>query len=351
MLVLIAAIFVSFLVVGYIYIISGKATYVKDGENRRIVTSMPSQAYIFAMAVKKSLFKASKNTELPKLCLVSKDITLDSSHIEKYRYICGFSMKSTDAPLTYPYLIIFSLQALLLVDKSFPFQAMGLVHLANRIQQFATIASGSKVTASVKFDEKIVAHDKGYCFIVISEVFSSSNQLLWRCESTYLYRTKVKNASGPVYESKIKPEDIADTKEVRQWDLKSNFGRAYAAISGDYNPIHLYGFTAKLFGFPHGCIMHGMWSIGACVAEIIPGDAIKATASAVSSSPLAEVYVELKMPMYLPARPVLVSKPLSSDHVHVKHNTTKSNAVFEVMMKNKKDKEFVPHLRGTCSWN
>ena len=55
--------------------------------------------------------------------------------------------------------------------------------------------------------------------------------------------------------------------EIRKIDLriKENTGRSYAASSGDYNPWHLYGATAKLFGF-RKAIAHGMWSLSKSLA-------------------------------------------------------------------------------------
>ena len=43
--------------------------------------------------------------------------------------------------------------------------------------------------------------------------------------------------------------------------------RAFATVSGDHNPIHLYPVTAKALGFPRQ-IAHGMWSLGRCVAAL-----------------------------------------------------------------------------------
>ena len=51
------------------------------------------------------------------------------------------------------------------------------------------------------------------------------------------------------------------------WDLPGDLGRRYAAVSGDHNPIHLYGVTAKAFGFPRQ-IAHGMWSKARCLAAL-----------------------------------------------------------------------------------
>jgi acyl dehydratase len=52
-----------------------------------------------------------------------------------------------------------------------------------------------------------------------------------------------------------------------QWRLPADLGRRYAAVSGDYNPIHLYRITARAFGFPRP-IAHGMWSLARCLAEL-----------------------------------------------------------------------------------
>ena len=38
-------------------------------------------------------------------------------------------------------------------------------------------------------------------------------------------------------------------------------------LSGDYNPIHLHGATARLFGF-RAPIAHGMWSLGRGLAGL-----------------------------------------------------------------------------------
>jgi acyl dehydratase len=42
------------------------------------------------------------------------------------------------------------------------------------------------------------------------------------------------------------------------WEAGAKLGLKYAAVVSDYNPIHLYGVTAKLFGFRKP-IAHGMY--------------------------------------------------------------------------------------------
>jgi len=60
--------------------------------------------------------------------------------------------------------------------------------------------------------------------------------------------------------------------------------------SGDYNPWHLYGFLAKLFGF-RKAIAQGFWSVSKCLAEM---------QDRVPKYPL-KLEVEWKRPLFMPS--------------------------------------------------
>lgn len=347
----------ALLLVLILWVVSGTPSYKKDGD-KRTLTSLPTQAYMFGMAIKKSVMgKKPKTAVMPDLCFVQNDAEVNQEHVSQYRDICGFDVKKKDVPVTYPYVMIFPIQGLLLVDRAFPFQAMGLVHLANRIQQFGAIKAGSKVTISVRFDKTVVPHTKGYCFNVISEIFTSPSPdaaLLWRCEATYLSRarnTSLLSGDSPTYASKLTDSDMADLQKDKDWTLRGDFSRKYAAISGDYNPIHLYAATAKPLGFPHGCIMHGMWSVAACTAALMPDVTTDVKSSKNTAPvPVAEMYAEMKLPMYLPNTPILLQKTVSPAH-SPEATPCKNVRVFELDMKMRKEKNLVPHLKGWCAWN
>ena len=74
------------------------------------------------------------------------------------------------------------------------------------------------------------------------------------------------------------------------WDVPGDTGRRYASVSGDRNPIHLHGLSARLFGQP-GAIAHGMWSKARCLAAL--------------EGHLPEAFtveVSFKLPVRLPAK-------------------------------------------------
>ena len=74
------------------------------------------------------------------------------------------------------------------------------------------------------------------------------------------------------------------------WRVPGDIGRRYGAVSGDRNPIHLHGWSAKLFGMPRP-IAHGMWLKARCLAELEP-----------TLPDAFSVDVRFKLPLFLPAQ-------------------------------------------------
>jgi acyl dehydratase len=72
--------------------------------------------------------------------------------------------------------------------------------------------------------------------------------------------------------------------------VPEDIGRRYGAVSGDRNPIHLHGWSAKLFGMPRP-IAHGMWLKARCLAELEP-----------TLPDAFSVAVRFKLPLFLPAQ-------------------------------------------------
>jgi hypothetical protein len=91
--------------------------------------------------------------------------------------------------------------------------------------------------------------------------------------------------------------------------------------------------------------MHGMWSVAACTAALMPDVTSKA-----SAAPVAEIYAEMKLPMYLPNKPILLQKEVAAASAP-EATKCKNARVFELDMNMRKEKNPVPHLKGWCAWN
>ena len=85
---------------------------------------------------------------------------------------------------------------------------------------------------------------------------------------------------------------------VDEWKATLQDARGYAWASGDLNPIHLSGLTARLFGFKQPLI-HGMWSL----------TRIAGRHAAHAAGPKTELYCEFKLPLLLPGKALLKHWP------------------------------------------
>jgi acyl dehydratase len=196
---------------------------------------------------------------LPALALTRHDVPVDREHVRAYSEVCGFSLRD-QLPPTYPHILAFGLHMRLMTDPDFPFPAIGTVHLENSLTQLRAISASERLQVTAR-PQDLRPHAKGQVFDIVTEVHSGG-ELVWEETSTFLRRGRP-DPDAP--ESGLRLETVPSTGI--EWSLPGDLGRRYAAVSGDHNPIHLYGVTAKAFGFPRQ-IAHGMWSKARCLAAL-----------------------------------------------------------------------------------
>jgi acyl dehydratase len=152
----------------------------------------------------------------------------------------------------------------------FPLRLLGLVHWSNNIESLRPLANDEALDMHCTLDG-IQDTERGQSF-AIQTTLSSGGSVAWRETSTFL---------SPLARSKSGKKPAADGSEpdwgapVAQWAVAGNAGRRFAGPSGDWNPIHVSAFTARLFGYPRA-IAHGMFSAARCLALLqqgLPADA------------------------------------------------------------------------------
>jgi hypothetical protein len=231
---------------------------------------------------------AKRGGDLPDLTLTRPDLAIDPGHVAAYAEVCGFPARQ-HLPLTYPHMLAFPLHMGIMTDGSFPFPAIGTVHLANMITQHRLIAPTERLDVSATA-HNLRPHPKGRVFDLVTTV-TSGGETVWDSTSEYLRVGGGDKGLAP----ERAPLDLVPAGPL-VWRLPGDLGRRYAAVSGDHNPIHLYPLTAKAFGFPRQ-IAHGMWTKARCVAALdnrLP-DAVA-------------VRVEFKKPVFLPGTVALGSR-------------------------------------------
>jgi acyl dehydratase len=219
--------------------------------------------------------------ELPDRTLERTGVTVDRDALAAYDRVCGFRLADT-LPATYPHVLAFPLAMELMAAGDFPFGVLGLVHVANAIEQLRPLDAGEPLDLRV-WAENLAQHPRGRTVDLVAEG-SVDGEVAWRDRSTYLHRESG-GAGGKKDRREAEPP-----RAQAEWTVAGDTGRRYAAVSGDRNPIHLYGVPARLLG-QKGAIAHGMWSKARCVAAL--------------EGHLPEAFmveVSFKLPLRLPAK-------------------------------------------------
>jgi acyl dehydratase len=218
------------------------------------LSSPPSLLPLYAKAAATSALH--RGDSLPSTVYTLADQPIDRAHLAAYQRVCGFAV-SDAVPPTYLHVLAFPLAMRLMTDGAFPFGVMGLVHVANRIDQRRPVRAGDSVELRVRAAD-LRPHDRGRQFDVVAEAWRD-DELVWEDRSTYLRRE-----SGGAAGDREPPGAPAGGA---RWHVGADVGRRYAAVSGDRNPIHLHPLTARLFGQPSP-IAHGMWLKARCLAAL-----------------------------------------------------------------------------------
>ena len=163
-------------------------------------------------------------------------------------------------------MLAFPLHLALMTDSSFPFPAIGLVHIVNRIVQHRPISADERLSLRV-WATPLEPHPRGRQFSIMTEA-RVGDELVWEEVSTNLRRGRSDGAETASADSTlIDVPSAADLPTVEDWELPGDLGRRYGSVSGDLNPIHVHPLTARLFGFP-SAIAHGMWTQARCLAAL-----------------------------------------------------------------------------------
>jgi hypothetical protein len=231
--------------------------------SERVYDSPPGTLGLFARAgagllPDLPLIGGKRGKDVPDTTLALNDVSVDHERLADYCRVCGFSLSST-LPTTYPHILGFPLHLALMTDGSFPFPAIGLVHIENEITQHRPISDSETLSLRV-WATQLEPHPRGKQFSLRTEL-SVGGEVVWEEISTNLRRG---GGSGSGGRERTEREQLPATAT---WNLAGDLGRRYASVSGDMNPIHMRSLAARPFGFP-SAIAHGMWTKARCLAAL-----------------------------------------------------------------------------------
>jgi acyl dehydratase len=201
---------------------------------------------------------------LPDVRVARAGVTVDVAGLAAYTRLCRLPLEAT-LPMTYLHLLAFPLQMVVMTGDGFPLPLVGAVHVGNRIEVVRPVTVDEPLDIDV-WARDLRDHRRGTQVDLVAEV-STRGELVWRGVSTYLAR----GAEHPDARRDDPPSlgDLQGVASGPQWRLPDDTGRAYAAVSGDWNPIHLHALTARPLGFP-SAIAHGMYTYARAIAALGP---------------------------------------------------------------------------------
>jgi acyl dehydratase len=179
----------------------------------------------------------------------------------------------------------------LLAQTEIPLSLGGVIHLESEIFPLRPHRLGERVRARMEL-ERAEATPRGVRLTVKSRSWNGAEQLCSEGSSLFLVRAPDSGGPRPPREA---AEEEPGWEELTRWALPGGAGRRYARASGDYNPIHLWGWTARPFGFRRP-ILHGF-----CTRALVAHALIERRLGG-DPAALRRLRIAFRAPLLLPAR-------------------------------------------------
>lgn len=255
------------------------------------MTSIPDLPAAGLATLLRALFKsprpAGASSDISSTFLLER---LDGVGLKRYNALLGFTPDAL--PVSFYYLPTQRAHLATMLGPEFPFRLAGMVHVENDIRELQR----PDLALPVELATRVVVEppaENGARFCELVTVGSQQGQAVFECRSRYLaVRGKRRAEAG---ERGAVPAAAAG-RMVGEWSLAADSGRRYAAVSGDWNPIHLWPWSARLLGMK-APIIHGMHSVAKACALLEQAEGRRVTSiSARFKAPIPlGAHVELRL--------------------------------------------------------
>jgi len=213
---------------------------------------------------------------------------IDRAQLRAYNAALGFAPSAL--PVTFYYLLAQRAQLATMLEAEFPFRIPGMIHVANDLEE----------QRAPHMHRPLVIHTSGQVeppdalgavHVILRTVAEQDGHPVFTCTSDYL-------AVRGQRAAKAKHEHGGDAHPpvLAGWQLDAASGRRYAAIAGDWNPIHLWRWSARLMGM-RTPIIHGMHTVAKACALL----------EATTARRIVSISARFKAPIPLPGAAALAA--------------------------------------------
>lgn len=196
------------------------------------------------------------SSEIPQLRARWSGLRLDRAQLARYRENT-LVVNEPDLPIHFPHVLASPLHLTMLSEPEFPLKLLGAVHLRNhsiryrpvrleeRLDMEACLVGGRCRPQGVELD--------------LDTWLESAGELVWSERTTFLIRSRTSEHDEPSPLADIFPWSEG-AEPVVSFRVPPRAGKRFAALTGDYNPIHVSWPLARAFGFKRD-LVHGMWGV------------------------------------------------------------------------------------------
>lgn len=226
------------------------------------MTHVPALPAMGVLTLLRALFKRPRRPLPSALPDIVTEYRLDSLPLDDIaRYRAAFGFTGDRVPLTWWYLPAQRAHLATMLEPAFPFRIAGLVHMENALEGHGSAAPGQPLVLRTVL-RLLPPSSSGALRCVLETTGSAEGAPVFTCTSTYLIRRGERGGTK-------QPDAGLDLNgaPLAQWTLDAAAGRRYARLSGDWNPIHLYGWSARLMGM-RAPIIHGMHTLATSCAAL-----------------------------------------------------------------------------------
>lgn len=227
------------------------------------MTTFPHLPPVGPLALLRALFKdtrtAGEPSEIATTFLLER---IDAGQLERYNKLLGFAPDAL--PISFYYLPVQRAHLATMLEGTFPFRLAGMIHVENDISELRQPDRSQPMELATRVViEPPTSAGARYC--ELQTVGTQQGQAVFECRSRYLAgRAKKRRAEGNGRGRGGRLSQAAG-HAAGEWILAANAGRQYASVSGDWNPIHLWPWTARLLGMK-APIIHGMHTVAKACA-------------------------------------------------------------------------------------
>lgn len=218
-----------------------------------------------ALALRRRVTSTPPPSSLPPARHRVNRLMVDRAALTGFQHLLGAADRD-QVPSAYLHTLGFPVAMSVLAGPDFPLSLLGLVHLSNEVTQTRQISVTEPLDV-IASAEDLRPHASGTQVDVVIEI-SAQGIPVWHGRSVYLARGVRLDPGTPTSDRAPRPAFEPPTP-TGVWQLDAGIGRRYAAVSGDWNPIHLSAPTAKALGMKR-TIAHGMYLAARMVDEAVP---------------------------------------------------------------------------------